>query len=168
MGTWGYHILPSSQIQIFHIMGNNKSTLPEEGKEIMREYETFLDGKKRISTRDFTDRVKKNLQREQKSSSREEEKIRELFSEKSHIEYRDFLYFKLAMGEKLPELLKEVFSEVDDGDGLLTKEELVKLEAGLGNPITLDEAGDIIALWDTDGDGNLTLEEFIEYKEKCQ
>ena len=27
-----------------------------------------------------------------------------------------------VQGEKLPELLKEVFSEVDDGDGLLTKE----------------------------------------------
>ena len=67
-------------------------------------------------------------------------------------------------GEKLPELLTEVFSAVDDGDGLLTKEELVKLEAGLGKKITLDEAGDIIALWDTDGDGNLTVEEFIEYK----
>ena len=73
-----------------------------------------------------------------------------------------------VQGEKLPELLTEVFSAVDDGDGLLTREELVKLETGLGNPITLDEAGDIIALWDTDGDGNLTLEEFIEYKEKCQ
>jgi len=142
----------------------NKSSLPEEGREIFREYETFLDGRKRISTSEFTERVRKNLHREQKSSSTEEQKIRELFSDKSHIEYRDFLYFKLAMGEELPELLTEVFSVVDDGDGLLTKEELVKLEAGLGKKITLDEAGDIIGLWDTDGDGNLTVEEFIEYK----
>ena len=60
--------------------------------------------------------------------------------------------------------MTEVFSAVDDGDGLLTKEELVKLEAGLGNKITLDDAGEIIDLWDTDGDGYLTVDEFIEYK----
>ena len=64
----------------------------------------------------------------------------------------------------MPELLAEVFSAVDDGDGLLTSEELVKLEAGLGNKITLEEAADIIKTWDTDGDGNLTVDEFIEYK----
>lgn len=99
----------------YYIIMGNKSSLPEEGREIFREYETFLDGKKRISTsvslklrqfstgkfifllQEFTERVRKNLQREQKSSSTEEQKIRELFSDKSHIEYRDFLYFKLAM-----------------------------------------------------------------------
>ena len=63
--------------------------------------------------------------------------------------------------------MTEVFSAVDDGDGLLTKEELVKLEAGLGKKITLEEAGDIIKTWDTDGDGNLTVDEFIEYKKSC-
>ena len=46
---------------------------------------------------EFTERVKKDLEREEKSSSQMEMKIRELFSSKSHIEYRDFLYFKLAM-----------------------------------------------------------------------
>ena len=33
---------------------------------------------------------------------------------------------------ELPELLTELFESVDDGDGLLTREELVKLEVGLG------------------------------------
>ena len=96
----------------------NKTSLPEEGKEIMREYDEFLDGRKRISTKvslllrslsagkifffkEFTDRVRKNLEKEQKSSCMEEQKIRELFSEKSHIEYRDFLYFKVAMVRKI-------------------------------------------------------------------
>lgn len=65
---------------------------------------------------------------------------------------------------ELPELLTELFESVDDGDGLLTREELVKLEAGLGRNITLEEAADIIHTWDSDGDGNLTVEEFIEYK----
>ena len=60
--------------------------------------------------------------------------------------------------------MTELFESVDDGDGLLTREELVRLEAGLGRNITLDEAGEIIDTWDSDGDGYLTVEEFIEYK----
>ena len=170
---------------------------------------------------EFRERVRKNLERQGTSSCAEEEKIRELFSQQSHIEYRDFLKYKYAtvrnlnkyiyniyqyqqscvfyqkcktskvslsslfklywkywdlywnlywnlplQGHKseLPELLTELFESVDDGDGLLTREELVKLEAGLGRNITLEEAADIIQTWDSDGDGNLTVEEFIEYK----
>ena len=39
----------TEDISYYIIMGN-KSSLPEEGREIFREYETFLDGRKRIST----------------------------------------------------------------------------------------------------------------------
>ena len=41
--------------------------------------------------------MRKNLEREQRSSIAEEEKIKELFADKTHIEYRDFLKYKLAM-----------------------------------------------------------------------
>ena len=65
---------------------------------------------------------------------------------------------------QLPQLLTELFDAVDDGDCLLTKQELKRLEAGLGRVITLEEAGVIIDTWDSNGDGFLTVQEFIEYK----
>ena len=44
--------ITEENIIILHVMGNKTSLpdIPEEGKEIFREYETFLSGRKRIST----------------------------------------------------------------------------------------------------------------------
>ena len=64
----------------------------------------------------------------------------------------------------LPRLLTELFKAVDDGDGDLSPEELVKLEEKLNNKISLDDAEDIIKTWDSNGDGRMTVDEFIEYK----
>ncbi len=64
----------------------------------------------------------------------------------------------------LPRLLKELFKNVDDGDGFLSPEELVKLEEKLNKSISTEDAEDIIRTWDSNGDGKMTVDEFIEYK----
>ena len=64
----------------------------------------------------------------------------------------------------MPRLLTELFKNVDDGDGFLSPEELVKLEGKLNKNITTEDAEDIIKTWDSNGDGKMTVNEFIEYK----
>lgn len=64
----------------------------------------------------------------------------------------------------LPRLLKEMFKNVDDGDGVLSPEELVKIEEKLNKNISKEDAEDIIKTWDSNGDGKMTVDEFIEYK----
>ena len=61
-------------------------------------------------------------------------------------------------------MLEELFRGIDDGDGVLTPEELVELEKKFNNDITIDEAEEIIKTWDCTGDGRMTVGEFIEYK----
>ena len=65
----------------------------------------------------------------------------------------------------MAEVITEIFKESDDGDGLLTTEELVRLEETLGVEITEVEAWEIIDRYDSNGDGMMDLEEFILYKE---
>ena len=64
----------------------------------------------------------------------------------------------------LPRFLKELFKNVDDGDGFLSPEELVSLEEKLNKSISVEDAEDIIKTWDSNGDGKMTVDEFIEYK----
>ena len=56
-----------------------------------------------------------------------------------------------------------LFNEIDDGDGLLTPEELVNLEASLDHRLTVDQAEQIIKDFDTNGDGRMSLDELVFY-----
>ena len=80
--------------------------------------------------------------------------------------FKDQILTNIFKGTKteLPNLLTELFNNVDNGDGNLTAEELVELEGKLNKTITLEDAEQIISRWDSNGDGFFTVEEFIEYK----
>ena len=55
------------------------------------------------------------------------------------------------------EMAEEVFTNEDtNNDGILTVEEAIE-----GRPDFADELRDIIAMYDTDGDGALSRQEFI-------
>ena len=69
-------------------------------------------------------------------------------------------------GASMAEILTELFNTSDDdGNGYLTPDELIKLEATLGVHISEAEAQQIINQYDSNGDGRMDLEEFILYKE---
>ena len=65
---------------------------------------------------------------------------------------------------ELPKILTELFNEIDDGDGFLTPEQLIKIEKGVNVTITKEAADEIIATWDSNGDGKMDLGDYIEYK----
>ena len=65
----------------------------------------------------------------------------------------------------MAEILQELFKDVDDGDGYLTPEELIRLEAKLNVTISQSEAEEIINRYDSNGDGRMDIDEFILYKQ---
>ena len=65
----------------------------------------------------------------------------------------------------MAEILQALFEEVDDGDGYLTIDELIKLEASLNVTISQSEAEEIINRYDSNGDGRMDQDEFILYKQ---
>ena len=78
--------------------------------------------------------------------------------------WRSHYFFQGTEQSDLPQLLTELFNEIDDGDKFLTPAELVKIEAALSVGITEEEAEDIIQTWDSNGDGKMDLGDYIEYK----
>eukprot|EP00092_Neocalanus_flemingeri_P060871 GFUD01073087.1.p1 GENE.GFUD01073087.1~~GFUD01073087.1.p1 ORF type:complete len:160 (+),score=55.07 GFUD01073087.1:42-521(+) len=138
-----------------------------EGTELLREFNDYKNGKKRLSKADFSKRIKSDCEKQNRSSSLEEEKLNELSPEKDVVEFKDFLKWKISIGSEkseLPKLLAELFNEVDDGDGFLTPEELMKIEKGVSVVISREEAEEIISTWDSNGDGKMDLGDYIEYK----
>ena len=66
----------------------------------------------------------------------------------------------------MAEILQALFKEVDiNGDGYLTPDELIKLEASFNVTISQSEAEEIINRYDSNGDGRMDQDEFILYKE---
>ena len=63
--------------------------------------------------------------------------------------------------EKL-ETLKEAFSLFDrNGDGVISADELRLVMLNLGEPMTAQEAEDMIGQVDEDGDGSVNFKEFV-------
>ncbi|GAB2837548.1 hypothetical protein GCM10022221_41170 [Actinocorallia aurea] len=59
---------------------------------------------------------------------------------------------------------RELFPVVDtNGDGQISREELARLYERNGTPISLEESDSIFGKADTDDDGLISLEEFIEF-----
>ena len=69
-----------------------------------------------------------------------------------------------AEGSDLTGLLTDLFKEIDDGDGFLTPEELIKAEEAFNVTLSEEQARDIIRTYDTNGDGRMDLEDFLLYK----
>ena len=97
-------------------------------------------------------------------------RLRRTFPNENEIDFRGFLKWEIAKGgrsEEVAKKLEALFKEVDDGDGLLDPEELVNLEASLDVILTKDQAEVIITQFDPDGDGKMTLDDFIFYHTTC-
>ena len=95
-----------------------------------------------------------------------EEKIKQMFANDKEIDFRGYLKWEITKGgsaEELANKLESLFNYIDDGDGLLTPEELVKLEASLDVILTVDQAEVIIRDFDANGDGRMSLDELIFY-----
>ena len=95
-----------------------------------------------------------------------EEKIKQMFANEKEIDFRRYLKWEITKGgsaEELANKLETLFNYIDDGDGLLDPEELVKLEASLDNTLTVDQAEVIIRDYDANGDGRMSLDELIFY-----
>ena len=67
-------------------------------------------------------------------------------------------------GTEFTAVLTNLFREIDDGDGLLTTEELIRMERTLGVTMSRDQAEGIIQTYDSNGHGKMDLEDFILYK----
>ena len=139
------------------------------GGELHDEFQKMKDGKDRLSVA----QLRKTIKREgadKKTLSEEDEKLNKLFPDnEKYIDFKGFLKWKMARdtrGASMAEILTELFNTSDDdGNGYLTPDELIKLEATLGVHISEAEAQQIINQYDSNGDGRMDLEEFILYKE---
>ena len=90
----------------------------------------------------------------------------QIFPDQKYITFLDYIKLQIKKGgssEELALILETLFREIDDGDGLLTPEELVNLEASLDHRLTVDQAEQIIKDFDTNGDGRMSLDELVFY-----
>merc|ERR1711971_1512190 len=66
---------------------------------------------------------------DKKTLSEEEEKLKQMFADKKDLNFHDFLKWKMQSNTSvapMAEILQALFEEVDDGDGYLTPDELIK------------------------------------------
>lgn len=89
-----------------------------------------------------------------------------MFQEKEEIDFSDYLKFYIQSSDdaETRNVLSEFFKEIDNGDGFLEPDELIRLEAKLGKSIDNIAAQRIISEWDHNGDGRMDLEDYIFYK----
>ena len=95
----------------------------------------------------------------------------QIFPDQKYITFLDYIKLQIKKGgssEELSLILETLFREIDDGDGLLTVEELVNLEASLDFKLTVDQADKIIKTYDSDGDGRMSFDEFFYYYSSTQ
>merc|ERR1712037_14938 len=85
-------------------------------------------------------------------------------------EIRKTLFFDkdlVTSDSEMAEIMERLFKEIDgnDGDGALSPEELVELEASLGLTISLEEAEEIIQTFNINGYDRIELEAYMFYKQ---
>merc|ERR1712210_80745 len=106
----------------------------DEANQLKEEYDQLREGKERLKRQPSTDK---------KTLSEEEEKLKQMFADKKDLNFHDFLKWKMQSNTSvapMAEILQAFFEEVDDGDGYLTPDELIKLEAILNVTISQSEA----------------------------
>ena len=158
----------------------------DEANQLKEEYDQLREGKERLSITHLRKSLKRQPSTDKKTLSEEEEKLKQMFADKKDLNFHDFLkwkmqsvrliliptvkdttvwYFQNTSVAPMAEILQAFFEEVDDGDGYLTPDELIKLEASLNVTISQSEAEEIINRYDSNGDGRMDQDEFILYKQ---
>merc|ERR1712083_994425 len=128
-----------------------RQDMKDEANQLKEEYDQLREGKERLSIT----HLRKSLKRQPST-------------DKKDLNFHDFLKWKMQSNTSvapMAEILQALFEEVDDGDGYLTPDELIKLEASLNVTISQSEAEEIINRYDSNGDGRMDQDEFILYKQ---
>jgi len=142
----------------------------EKVVELRKEFDKLKGGSnKRISVDVFARKVTHlsvTGSQGRTQSSLSMESVRSMFQEKEEIDFSDYLKFYIQSSDdaETRNVLSEFFKEIDNGDGFLEPDELIRLEAKLGKSIDNIAAQRIISEWDHNGDGRMDLEDYIFYK----
>ena len=174
-----------------NVTASQKTQMENKGTEMMREYKEMKGGKERLSAQQFRKSMMKKRSATSKTSvDLADAKLKEMLADKDVVSFKDFLKFEIEMvskitthnndpkvrlittsilsqgaeGSDLTGLLTDLFKEIDDGDGFLTPEELIKAEEAFNVTLSEEQATDIIRTYDTNGDGRMDLEDFLLYK----
>ena len=140
--------------------------LRDEGSKLYREFSKLSKGDKRVSLKTLRKSEAEKIGNE-RSSVDVDNLIMKTFPDEKEINFAGYLRFEILKGTNMSakeEALESLFKTIDNGDGFLTPEELVTLEASLNRRISLEEAEKIIETFDENGDGKMDLEEFILYR----
>merc|ERR1712018_1105519 len=145
-----------------------RQDMRDGANQLKEEYDQLREGKERLSITHLRKSLKRQPSTDKKTLSEEEEKLKQMFADNKDLNFQDFLKWKMQSNTSvapMAEILQALFEEVDDGDGYLTPDELIKLEASLNVTITQSEAEEIINRYDSNGDGRMDQDEFILYKQ---
>ena len=150
--------------------GKGKSeieTVSREASDLVTQYRNLKGNHKSLTVKKLRQSELSMLSDGDDRKSQDiEDKIKQMFANDKEIDFRGYLKWEITKGgsaEELANKLESLFNYIDDGDGLLTPEELVKLEASLDVTLTVDQAEVIIRDFDANGDGRMSLDELIFY-----
>lgn len=151
-------------------VGKGKSeieTVSREASDLVTQYRNLKGNHKSLTVKKLRQSELSMLSDGDDRKSQDiEDKIKQMFANDKEIDFRGYLKWEITKGgsaEELANKLESLFNYIDDGDGLLTPEELVKLEASLDVILTVDQAEVIIRDFDANGDGRMSLDELIFY-----
>ena len=150
--------------------GKGKSeieTVSREASDLVTQYRNLKGNHKSLTVKKLRQSELSMLSDGDDRKSQDiEDKIKQMFANDKEIDFRGYLKWEITKGgsaEELANKLETLFNYIDDGDGLLTPEELVNLEASLDNTLTVEQAEVIIRDFDANGDGRMSLDELIFY-----
>ena len=150
--------------------GKGKSeieTVSREASDLVTQYRNLKGNHKSLTVKKLRQSELSMLSDGDDRKSQDiEDKIKQMFANDKEIDFRCYLKWEITKGgsaEELANKLETLFNYIDDGDGLLTPEELVNLEASLDNTLTVEQAEVIIRDFDANGDGRMSLDELIFY-----
>lgn len=143
------------------------TNVKREASDLVTQYRNLKGKNDRLSVKKLRQSELSMLSDLDERKSQDIEKmLDQMFADEKDIDFRKFLKWEITKGgssEELAQKLEILFNEIDDGDGLLTPEELVNLEASLDHRLTVDQAEQIIKDFDTNGDGRMSLDELVFY-----
>ena len=148
------------------------TNVKREASDLVTQYRNLKGKNDRLSVKKLRQSELSMLSDLDERKSQDIEKmLDQMFADEKDIDFRKFLKWEITKGgssEELALILETLFREIDDGDGLLTPQELVKLEASMDFKLTVDQADKIIKTYDLDGDGRMSFDEFFYYYSSTQ